>query len=319
MEDKLNNIRYSLKMDFFDSTEDLKNQYNRFVYHIKKDGFFTFSFYGKNAKVYTPELLMFFWLKEIAVNSLVTISGVDYWETYVNAFNEGEKYFDREFLISVDTLYGRNAEQYVKDIHLNYFHLKHTTSLEGWFFVKNYYPTTISHDEIKKYGYYSGIVSRVDALVKKHVKIFAEFDKCEHNQIQDENVNTDSKSIAETHLECLSGYWKGRKIMSDNEYKRLIDYANYTIEHNEIPKNIKPIQKGFSGLSKAFYQHSIYRVWKNLNLADKSVIQITWINFATNVFKDQYRNVDTNTLTKKFSEYKGGYQQDKALITYEVI
>lgn len=138
------------------------------------------------------------------------------------------------------------------------------------------------------------------------------------NSFPPKNDIEDDKTIVEKHLECLSGDWRADKIMTDAEYKRLIEYANYTFEHNEIPKKIQPIQRGYSGLSKAFYQQTIYRLWKELNLANKSIKQPTWRIFTIKVFKDQYQNMHPDTIAAKFKEYKGSYQNDKRLITYKV-
>ena len=138
------------------------------------------------------------------------------------------------------------------------------------------------------------------------------------NSFTPKNDIEDDKTIVEKHLECLSGDWRTNKIMTDAEYKRLIEYAKYTIEHNEIPKKIQPIQKGYSGLNKAFYQQTIYWLWKELSLADKSIKQPTWRSFTINVFKDQYQNIHPDTIAAKFKEYKGSYQNDKRSITYKV-
>lgn len=110
-----------------------------------------------------------------------TISGWEYLKTYAKAYKEGEQYFEAEYKVSPDTLYGVNAEQYVKDIHLNYFHIQHNDGFIGWGCVKKYCPYILTHNAIKKAGYYSGIVSKVEEQARKYPRLFATFDKCEHD------------------------------------------------------------------------------------------------------------------------------------------
>ena len=61
-------------------------------------------------------------------------------------------------------IYSKN----VKCLHENYIHAKHPEINDGWRWAKRTFPLTLSHKDIQKYGYYSGIVSKVDTLVKKY-------------------------------------------------------------------------------------------------------------------------------------------------------
>jgi hypothetical protein len=117
-----------------------------------------------------------------------TVNGRNYLNTYIEAYKEGEQYFETEFKVSPNTLYGANAEQYVKDIHLNFFHVQHTGANEGWCYVKKNYPIILTYKAIKEFGFYSGIVNKVEEQVKKYPRLFASFDKCEHNLPPTENL-----------------------------------------------------------------------------------------------------------------------------------
>lgn len=155
---------------------------------IENNGWFTINLGSDKdtVKVYTPELALIFSQNDFPVLNLDTkeeasIKTIDYLKTYIKGFKEGEDFFDKEYGISPNTLYGSNAEQYVRDIHLNYFHVEHNPLIQGWNYVKKMYPDIITHNNIRQFGYYSGIVSKVDAMVKKYPIIFETFDKCEHN------------------------------------------------------------------------------------------------------------------------------------------
>lgn len=123
------------------------------------------------------------------------------------------------------------------------------------------------------------------------------------------------QTIAVSHLECLKGCWKGKKIMSDKEYDLLIKYATQTIENNEIPKRISAIKAGNSGLTKAFIQHTFYRLWLELK-RDYEHEQKVWVEFLKVVFKDHFSKTSEQVLLKKFKDYANNYDQDRDLITY---
>lgn len=171
---------------FFEEQEQTKHPYKSFQWEIENNGCFIVKADTDTVKIYTPELAVIFTSKELPVRNMdtqteTTINGWEYLKTYIEAYKEGEQYFETEFKVSPNTLYGANAEQYVRDIHLNFFHVKHTGINEGWGYVKKQYPLILTHKAVKEFGYYSGIVNKVEEQVKKYPRLFATFDKCEHN------------------------------------------------------------------------------------------------------------------------------------------
>jgi hypothetical protein len=171
---------------FFEEQEQTKHPYKSFKREIENNGCFKVKTETDTVKIYTPELAVIFTSKELPARNMdtqteTTINGWDYLNTYIEAYKEGEQYFETEFKVSPNTLYGANAEQYVRDIHLNFFHVKHTGINEGWGYVKKQYPIILTHKAVKEFGYYSGIVNKVEEQVKKYPRLFATFDKCEHN------------------------------------------------------------------------------------------------------------------------------------------
>jgi len=171
---------------FFEEQEQTKHEYKSFKREIENNGCFKVKTDTDTVKIYTPELAVIFTSKELPTRNMDTqtetnINGWEYLKTYIVAYKEGEQYFETEFKVSPNTLYGVNAEQYVRDIHLNFFHVQHTGVNEGWGYVKKQYPIILTHKAVKEFGFYSGIVNKVEEQVKKFPRLFATFDKCEHN------------------------------------------------------------------------------------------------------------------------------------------
>ena len=171
---------------FSEEQEQTKHEYKSFKREIENNGCFKVKTETDTVKIYTPELAVILTSKELPSLNMDTqtetnINGWEYLKTYIEAYKEGEQYFETEFKVSPNTLYGANAEQYVRDIHLNFFQVQHTGTNEGWSYVKKQYPIILTHKAVKEFGYYSGIVNKVEEQVKKYPRLFATFDKCEHN------------------------------------------------------------------------------------------------------------------------------------------
>lgn len=171
---------------FDEEQEQTKHPYTSFQREIVNNGCFIMKADTDTVKIYTPELAVILTSKELPARNMdtqkeTTVNGWEYLKTYIEAYKEGEQYFETEVKVSPNTIYGANAEQYVRDIHLNFFHVQHNGVDEGWGYVKKRYPTILTHKAVKEYGYYSGIVNKVEEQVKKYPRPFATFDKCEHN------------------------------------------------------------------------------------------------------------------------------------------
>jgi hypothetical protein len=171
---------------FIEKLEQAKHPYKSFQREIENNGCFKVKTETDTVKIYTPELAVILNSKELPTLNIdtqkeTTVNGWEYLKTYIEAYKEGEQYFETEVKVSPNTIYGANAEQYVRDIHLNFFHVQHNGVDEGWGYVKKRYPTILTHKAVKEYGYYSGIVNKVEEQVKKYPRPFATFDKCEHN------------------------------------------------------------------------------------------------------------------------------------------
>ena len=233
---------------FYDNIEQENPPYKSFKIQIENKGSLVIA-HAYNVKVYTPELAVILTSKELLVLNMETktdteINGSEYFKTYVEGYKEGEIYFEKEYKVSSNTLYGANAGPYVKDLHLNFFHIKHIDIKEGWSFVKNQYPLIVTHKIIKEFGYYSGIVNKVEEQVKKYPQLFATFDKCEHNPIQDHSekeneVHSENNFTLSTIEDWLFEF---KEKMSVKDYKNLSSALLEYFETGKFPKLLNTIQ-----------------------------------------------------------------------------
>jgi hypothetical protein len=233
---------------FFEEQEQTKHPYISYQREIENNGCFIVKTETETVKIYTPELAVIFTSKKLPARNMdtqkeTTLNGWEYLNTYIEAYKEGEQYFETEFRVSPNTLYGVNAEQYVRDIHLNFFHVQHIGINEGWGYVKKQYPIILTHKAVKEFGYYSGIVNKVEEQVKKYPRLFATFDKCEHNlppQPISINESRTKKVIFDTITNIDKQGWQ-YAFVSEQDYNLFTDlltnffeYKPYTLPETTI-------------------------------------------------------------------------------------
>jgi hypothetical protein len=183
--------------------EKVTNGYISLQREIDINGFILCKSDTGTVKLFSCELAVILTTKELPAYNMDTnretqINGLDYLNTYIEGYKKGELYFEDKWSVSRDTLYGSNSEQYVRDLHSNYFHILHTGVNEGWGYVKKQFPFILTHKAIKEFGYYSGIVNKVEEQVKKYPTLFANFEKCEHNLLN-QQLETDTDKL-KVHL-----------------------------------------------------------------------------------------------------------------------
>tara|TARA_R110000803_G_scaffold75179_2_gene139496 strand:+ start:477 stop:1433 length:957 start_codon:yes stop_codon:yes gene_type:complete len=254
-----------------------KIEYKHFQREIKNRGYFVVKTDNNTVKIYTPELAFILTSKQVpALEDLrkeTFINGFDYLDTYVDGYRRGEQYFKKEFRVSPNTLYGVNAEQYVRDLHLNYFHVVHISSHQGWSYVKKNYPIILTHKAVKEFGYYSGIVNKVDEQIEKHPRLFATFDKCE-NDLPPQHINKQIPELNETelseiiikHFSFFNGKCprKHKSILSDENFRKLIEWTIYFYKNQfEVPEIRDPIK--IVNTNKTFVQLAFKYLFKELH------------------------------------------------------
>jgi hypothetical protein len=263
---------------FFEKQEQTRHHYKSFQREIENNGCFIVKADTDTVKVYTPELAVIFTSKELPARNMntrkeTTINGWEYLKTYIEAYKEGEQYFETEFKVSPNTLYGANAEQYVRDIHLNFFHVQHTGINEGWGYVKKKYPIILTHEAVKEFGYYSGIVNKVEEQVKKYPRLFATFDKCEHNlqpqqteKPKPEPKVTELSERIKTHFGFFNRNCprKHKQILNDTDFGKLIEWTIWYFENDfKVPEISEPIK--VVNTNKTFVQLAFRYLFKELH------------------------------------------------------
>lgn len=116
----------------------------------------------------------------------------------------------------------------------------------------------------------------------------------------------EQKHFASEHLAFLNGYnLQGDKIMTDNNYKLLINYTFYLIEKEKLPTDIKPLpQIGFSSIGIRYTYYKIHEY-----IYGTQSIRDNWIEFIHEVFS-QFKNTSKSTTKAKFSTKPPSYDKD---------
>lgn len=299
---------------FFDETVQDTNDYKYHKLLIKRNGHSGLNIDGKTSKIYTTELAVLLISQELPARNMetqteTTIDGWEYLQTYIEAYKEGEQYFESEFRVSPSTLYGANAEQYVRDIHFNFFHVNLKEGNKGWGYVKKEYPITLTHETIKKFGYYSGIVSKIEEQVKKHRKLFATFDKCDHEstptpkQGKQEQPNTfDELFFTPEHAEiCL-------EVLRELQPPVIDSINNYVGKAKGVfPLWISVLK---SHKPEPLIRHFPDVVYKNL-LNDK----VKGLNLTEDAseFRKTYKRLETNNVRLDIKALLSQYSQEGKL------
>jgi hypothetical protein len=138
------------------------NTYNPIKKSIEDNGYYEIGFKGKKpVKIYTLKLAMFFEFFEIPEYNINT---TEYFETYCKAYFKGVKYFKKEYIPEKRLTFGNDNEAFEKSLNYDCFE-----KTDNWYSIKNKIGfIKLRHDVIKKYGYYSGIVSEADRLINDY-------------------------------------------------------------------------------------------------------------------------------------------------------
>ena len=123
---------------------------------------------------------------------------------------------------------------------------------------------------------------------------------------KDKTTIDEQKKTAYEHLKFLSGHnLKNQKIMTDEEFKRLINYTNHLIEKNKLPDNLKMLSQ--ININAEYIRYTYYNIHKLLYGTRK--INTTWIDFLKGVFS-QFKNTEWKTIKTKFSKIPDMYIAD---------
>ncbi len=162
------------------------SDYKSLENQIRESGQLSANTGNEIVKIFTPELVFIFFFdfsaRNMETEEQTSLRRSEYFDSYVSGFDKGATYFKNEFHVSNDILYSPESK-YVENLHFQYYHLENDDTHEGWQFVRKRYPTIVTHKEVMKYGFYSGIVSALYELMDKHPIPFKKFaEPCDLNK-----------------------------------------------------------------------------------------------------------------------------------------
>lgn len=223
-------------------------------WQIQNNGFVPVKWGDQEVRIYSPELVWILTSPRLtgysqSTKKEVALDHKEYLNTYVQAFIQGELNFEREFRVPPQVLYGDNRQFYVKNLHHKYYHAQHWRTHDGWAFVKSTFPFILTHEDIEAYGYFSGIVSKVDELFEQHPQLFANFHQRNEDEVEplsDPDIDeVELRRKIEKHFGFFSGQCprKHKTILKENDFKSLIDWTvAFYSSGFEVPNISHPIQ-----------------------------------------------------------------------------
>ncbi len=321
---------YKSKSDLFiDSfvNDDIfkENQYNYLAESIKKYGYFTIINNGKDYKVYSPALAYLFTSKDLKVTDRnlkteVIFDNNLHMGIYFNGYNLGEMDFEKEYTISLNVMYGENAQHYIKDLHQNYFHVQHKYLQGSWDKVKKTMPIIITHQLIFTLGYYSGIINKVDTLASKHPDLFVNFYKCEHsskknnNSAEQETINSIpilNPQFVEVVFDLIKDFFSSEK---QEELKQILETGKDASQHlifldngNRLADAFKQLKKAdvITGCDQKELESWILKNFKYKNKQQIKEFKLRYLNDIISTNKDKCQNPILNvTIEKTTGEIK---------------
>ena len=295
--------RYLINSNFWEQ-EKTKLELASFQSKINNEGFLNVEVEQETVKIYNPQLAVILNSNELPVKDLdaqteTTIDSWEYLKTFVAAYKEGEQYFETTFKVSPEIIFGAGAKNYVNEIHMNFFHLQHRMN-EGWVYVKKAEPLILTHKAVKEYGYYSGLVNKVEQLIIEHPRLFAAFEKCEHN-MQPQQVETEHATPTFTNnfdrVTPTEIYKHFKAGLLDKQYlteHELNDYLKAAFELKTIPETLFKIN---DAPKKKVIEAVFYNYYKNV--AGK--IHHKQKQYAA-LLGDYFEGYKTTTVSSNFSK-----------------
>lgn len=265
---------------------------------------------NQTAKVYTPELAVILTSTSLfgeirGAKNRIQVQGWKYLQTYIKGYESGQKYFHEEFKASPDTLYGTNRFEYVKNLQENYFRPRRGLPSKGWCFVRSQYPWTITHKEIGKFGFFSGVVSELDDLSKRHPILFADFyepsQESGPNLIEPENHIMRLRERIILHFGFFSGACprKHKTILNDEDYDKLIDWTVFFYSREfKVPEIPDPIE--VINTNKTFVQLAFKYLFKELH--PSSPYPESLFVFYKSAFKPYSGDLEDNFIRTKHND-----------------
>ncbi len=200
---------------YFLSGFDIKQppmQFNLLKSQIDEVGFFEAGTKTERVKIYSPGVAYILSSNKLFVKDLTTketkyIDGTSYLNGFMEAYKEGQEYFDE-----------RDSKKVAKNLAIQY---ENDTNTRAWSYAKESNPLLISRKVLKEYGYYSGILSKLDEFVNENPDLFFE-EKAEVNSDSSGNNRNDIEKIKVKIKEYGFLTLPKVKVLKDDSYEYLV-------------------------------------------------------------------------------------------------
>ncbi|MDP8217634.1 MAG: hypothetical protein P9M03_02785 [Candidatus Theseobacter exili] len=251
--EKQKDIRYSI-------TSIENGEYKNVFYYrvlkgdIETDGFVLFPMNTGAIKVYNAEQAFILSNRALEVENcdtkeLITIDGIQYLKSFLDGYKQGELYFSNEFKGSPTVIYGEHSESYIGTILNHFYDTEHETGRKGWQFIRFEYPVILTHKTIRKYGYYSGIVNKVQELIKLHPEPFKKVPIVSQPQpIKNKDLEEKENTLRNEIKSAFSfmqrnDIRKHKLILNNTDFQNLINWVYYYFDNEfSLPEIEQPIQ-----------------------------------------------------------------------------
>jgi hypothetical protein len=243
----------------------------------------------------------------------IILDGSIFWQSYLDGFKIGWS----EFKERPEVPYGLGSEDFKKDLHFLYKH--GDTHNLSWQREAKSHSLFISNSIFRRYGIFAGLCYGVDTLVKKYPAIREAIYECpDHPEptkiFQGSNFLKKAQELGHEEVTRVTNEIlkplkylnpQGRKIMSDDDYDRLVEYTMYLIVNDAIPADIKSITQ--TNISTGHIRYTYYRLHREI-WGTKS-LNVLVLDFLHLVFK-QFENQGKETTRKKFADAPSSYDID---------
>lgn len=200
--------------------------YDWAVRQIKRNDYAQSKCIPGNIKFFTPHMAAL-----LLTNTPIPVFNIDkkrepasiiskpYLDTYIAGYKEGVEFFNQNYSLvhneEIKLLYAGKPDLYVNALKSQYFakDIEDEATDNHWNFVTTKDLYLISHKEIKKYGFYSGIVGEVKSLIDKHSELFKDFYNTKPVTI--ENITSGTNDFASPDSSTIDNY-KVNEVNEDN-------------------------------------------------------------------------------------------------------
>lgn len=273
----LNDTLYRLTNDFIKNIQKHVD-YNYINNLISDNGSFQYTINGVDVKFYTAEMaILLLQTKDLEVinrdtknNELVKIDCTKYLNTYIEAFKQGQYYFENELKFSPNKLNSEEVQRCINNLRVLYY--EHDLPRKALVYYKNNCPQLLTHKNISEWGYNSGIVSCIEVLFKTFKlefeltqKLPTKFEhifnynymiwKCYLKCIEDLNVDENSKNLLAINSAIFQRFLE--KELINVKHQEILKFIDYYFKTN-VSKNGK-LRSNTAVISKSIVDQNLKR------------------------------------------------------------